>query len=440
MKNVFLTEYSINGIKNLNKEVTLSFYKKTITKPIDTQSYNMKAVYGMNGSGKSGIIASVDILKNLLINPDYLNNTLVQNSLHELINKKTQELHISVQYLINHKATTYLYHYTIDLTLKNDRYTIFHEELEYRNAFSNSGKWKKVFVTNDGNLTFPDQSDEMEIRDFYSKSINLLSTTSLSALLSINKDTAKETPFFQHLLSLIIFGTNLHVSTESQDDHRSYLIPDNLETLFNYNDVLKMYKKSSRRNINVFQVPETRVIKDSYPDYEQKTHNLLHFLQLFKPELKDIEISRKEDKYSYECTLIMIYDDYRVNVEFESTGIKKLIRLSTYLLEMVNGGIVFIDEFDANLHDVYLCALLEYLMMFGEGQLCFTTHNISSMNVLNQNKKSIDFISMDHEIVAWRKNGNYSPASLYREGMITGSPFNIFPTSFVGNLDPEEND
>lgn len=36
MKNVFLTEYSINGIKNLNKEVTLSFYKKTITKPIDT--------------------------------------------------------------------------------------------------------------------------------------------------------------------------------------------------------------------------------------------------------------------------------------------------------------------------------------------------------------------------------------------------------------------
>lgn len=29
---------------------------------------------------------------------------------------------------------------------------------------------------------------------------------------------------------------------------------------------------------------------------------------------------------------------------------------------MVRGGIVFIDEFDSNLHDVYLCALLKKLL------------------------------------------------------------------------------
>ena len=67
------------------------------------------------------------------------------------------------------------------------------------------------------------------------------------------------------------------------------------------------------------------------------------------------------------------------NVEFESTGIKKLVKLYMYIREMKRGGIVFIDEFDANLHDVYLCALLEYLMEYGEGQLCFTTHNIGPM-------------------------------------------------------------
>lgn len=65
----------------------------------------------------------------------------------------------------------------------------------------------------------------------------------------------------------------------------------------------------------------------------------------------------------------MVYEAYKINAEFESTGIKKLIKLFAYLKEMVNGGIVFIDEFDSNLHDVYLCALLEYLMEYGDGHL-----------------------------------------------------------------------
>ena len=58
----------------------------------------------------------------------------------------------------------------------------------------------------------------------------------------------------------------------------------------------------------------------------------------------------------------MVYNDYKIYAEFESTGIKKLIKLFAYLNEMVEGSIVFIDEFDANIHDVYLCALLEYMM------------------------------------------------------------------------------
>ena len=136
----------------------------------------------------------------------------------------------------------------------------------------------------------------------------------------------------------------------------------------------------------------------------------------------------------------MVYDSYKIYAEFESTGIKKLIRLFGYLKEMVQGGIVFIDELDSNLHDVYLCALLEYLMEYGEGQLCFTTHNVGPMDVLKQRKKSIDFLSEDHKIYSWRKNGNYSPSKLYRSGMIEGSPFNIDSIDFIGafGLDGED--
>ena len=69
MKDIFLVNYMVQGVKTLEKKITLSFYKKTIEKKPNTQNYNMKAIYGMNGSGKSAIVASVDILRNLLINP-----------------------------------------------------------------------------------------------------------------------------------------------------------------------------------------------------------------------------------------------------------------------------------------------------------------------------------------------------------------------------------
>ena len=87
MKEIFLVSYSVKGIKALDKLVSLSFYKKTISSNPDTQEYNVKGIYGMNGSGKSGIVTSVDILKNILINPGYLNNPIVQKNLDAIINK-----------------------------------------------------------------------------------------------------------------------------------------------------------------------------------------------------------------------------------------------------------------------------------------------------------------------------------------------------------------
>ena len=87
---------------------------------------------------------------------------------------------------------------------------------------------------------------------------------------------------------------------------------------------------------------------------------------------------------------------------------------------------------DSNLDDVYLCALLEYLMAYGHGQLCFTTHNIGPMDILKKNKKSIDFLSVDHKIYSWKTSGNYSPSKLYRQGMIEGSPLNVDAIDFIG--------
>ena len=188
------------------------------------------------------------------------------------------------------------------------------------------------------------------------------------------------------------------------------------------------------------RITDETISKKYYSQYEKSVSKLFDFISIFKRDLKGIVIDKQNNRENYVCDLIMDYGSYKINTEFESTGIKKLIKLYTSFNAMALGDIVFIDELDSNLHDVYLCALLEYLMEHGKGQLCFTTHNIGPMDILKRNKKSIDFLSVNHRIYSWTKNGNYSPANLYKGGMIEGSPFNIDSIDFFRAFDVEEGD
>ena len=98
MGNVYLLNYAVRGIKTLDQWISLSFYKKTISNDLDLQKYNIKGIYGMNGSGKSGIVTSVNVLGKLLVDQSYLNNPLVQRNLDAIINKKTGELSIEAEF------------------------------------------------------------------------------------------------------------------------------------------------------------------------------------------------------------------------------------------------------------------------------------------------------------------------------------------------------
>ena len=222
------------------------------------------------------------------------------------------------------------------------------------------------------------------------------------------------------------------------DDHREYVTRNSLKC---YDDketykveirsLMKSFMEMDNDCLNVISITENIVSKPRYSYFEKEIQRLYEFLHIFKNELQGIEIDKKENHSFWVCDLVMVYETYKIHAEYESTGIKKLIRLFAYLKEMVEGGIVFIDEFDSNLHDVYLCALLEYLMEYGEGQLCFTTHNLGPMDVLRKRKKSIDFLAENHKIYSWTTSGNYSPSKLYRNGMIEGSPFNVDSIDFI---------
>lgn len=451
MKHIFLVNYRVKGIKTLEEEVSLSFYKKTITMPLDTKEYNIKGIYGINGSGKSGIVASVDILRNLLLDDGYLNNPMVQKNLDAIINKKSKELFIGADFLAEYKEKTYLYRYEILLKKTvTDKYAISSEKLSYRLATSKKDDFNSLIEVKNGIIDYIDIKNDEELKNtFIQHTLNLLS---MSAVSSVFLD--KMYPYEEQInniisldgvLLLINLGIRMKVYMDQSDNHIDYLLKNMLMYTMEsdkddtYIDSLrKGALRLNRSSIDAISGGTDLIAKPIYTRYEKKVKRLKEFIKIFKPDLTDISIDRKEDGDNYVCNLNMVYGDYVVHTEFESTGVKKLIRLFDYLQFMVRGGIVFIDEFDSNLHDVYLCALLEYLMEYGKGQLCFTTHNVGPMDVLKRNKKSIDFLSIDHKIYPWTTNGNYSPSKLYRNGMIEGSPFNVDSIDFIGIFDPLE--
>ena len=451
MNDIFLVSYRVKGIKNFEEEVSLSFYKKTITKPIDTGNYNVKGIYGMNGSGKSAIISSVDILRNLLINENYINNPIVQNNLDEIINKKIEELHIGTKFLFKvSEDMAYLYEYEVVLKKNNlGKYVIDSEQLSCKNAFSKKDEFIPLFKVKKGEIEYINTEEDTVLEnEFREKTKNLLSNSSASSLflMKFNNNKIKTVniaSIIVGILALTWYSFNMHVYIDQSDNHTDYFVNNILNK--NSKKNIKIHAAqvnvlhiSDTSNLSIFSCETDTIPVGKYKVYEDSVKKLKKFIQIFKPELKDIEIEKKDKGDNYVCSLNMVYEGFSINSEFESTGIKKLIKLYAYLQEMVQGGIVFIDELDSNLHDVYLCALLEYLMDYGQGELWFTTHNVGRMDILKRNKKSIDFLSIDNKIYPWKTNGNYSPAKLYRNGMIEGSPFNIDAIDFIDVFDTPE--
>ena len=440
MKNIHLISYSVKGIKSLDKEAKLSFYKKTFKKDFSIRNYNIKGIYGTNGAGKSAIVTSVRILKNLLINVAYLNNPLVQKQLHALINKKIGYLEISVEYAVALGDELKLYNYQVKVTKsKVNKFYISNESLKTRNAFSHNRQFDDVFIVKDGNLLVSEKSEFTE--NLIERTKNLLSDASLTAnwinrIVDSDLKRPAGSKLWTDLALLYLLAESLFVYLDRDDDHTDFVINKLLEQSEDAGDstldLLIKHKVQLDESQNfMFSLERMFIKKENYQGLEKEVKRLYEFLHIFKHDLQEITIDRRDDKEYYACNLVMKYDDYSVDTEFESTGIRKLIKLFTYLDKMVKGNIVFIDEMDSNLHDVYLCALLEYLMEYGEGQLCFTTHNIGPMDILKKNKMAIDFLSVDHQIYSWTTSGNYSPSKLYRNGMIEGSPFNVYSIDFL---------
>ena len=431
---MYLLNISMSGIKCIKKSISLDFYGKAVNKNFDPEQYKVKGIYGENGVGKSAIITGIAIYKNLLLKDNYLGESNVQKKLHELINKVSKTLKISCEFVISGTDGINIFYHEIELVQdQNESYVIKHELLQLKHNNSKN-MYKTIYETRDGILVMLSHLDENAELNIRNRSMNLISRQTLLSLViakavELRDDLGEQ--FFDICLMVAAFGLMLSTHFDKEDEHELYFQQLRIEQLKGENTEEKDYINELEKMMLISTKKPRRIPKDYYKEFTKYTKQLTGFIKVFKRDLKSIDIKKQENGDVYECELNLNYGKYSVNEEFESTGIKKLIELFNSLMIASFGGIVFIDELDSNINDVYLCRLIEYFMYYGEGQLCFTSHNIDPMMVLKDNKKSIDFLTSESVIVPWTKNGNYTPDGSYRNGMIKDIPFNIEPSDFI---------
>ena len=432
----YLLNVTVAGVKCIEEEIRLDFYKKIVNQKFDADKYRIKAIYGENGSGKSAIITAVKIFQDIICNSQYLSESKNQKLLDELINKKTQHYKFKCEFLCRLEKDNIIFAYELQLK-KNESglYEIVYEKLSERSGNYSNSRYKSIYEVSNGKLIFVNAQNE-NYSMIEKMTYNLLGKSSFLNIYffnfnNFNKDTVTDsTRIYVRVCICMVLAFIIKVYLDEEDKHELYFIKKVFsERIKNDNNYIS---ENVLEIMDSLSVTDSIIPKNNFDIYVEKINNLTAFLRIFKHDLKSIEIDKKDDGDNYRCDLNLNYGDYLINKEFESTGIKKLIKLYDCFDAASKYGIVFIDEMDSNLNDVYLCKIIEYFMYYGKGQLCFTTHNLDPMSVLKENKYSIDFLSSDNKIVSWVSKGNATPDNYFKNGMIENIPFNIDATDFIG--------
>ena len=408
--NYFLLNLKLNGIKNIEKEIEIDFYKKDL-KNFSPINYNVKGIFGPNGIGKTAILKSIEIIKNIVINNYYLTDSENLNLLHKLINKNTKKMNVEITFLnFNNKKNDKKYIYYVELEIKHNDIFISKESIKTENK-------SKELIIELGQILNNSLFENSTLIENNSK--NLLNKRSILNIIkdfekdNLLKDNDKET-----FVNLFNFFKNLYIKTDNYQ--------------YNMLDIINLMDIDDKYDMRIPKKKGTLEILKK--DFERKTK----FLKLFKKDLSSISFVKKDDSNYYYLNIFFNYNDLEISYSFESQGIKLLFILHSYLDKILNGGIVLIDEIDSSIHDVYLNKIIEFFSEEGKGQLIFTSHNTTLLNTLRKYNNSIDFINENKEIVSWIKNGNSSAFNKYREGYIRGLPFNIVESDFYEIFSNEE--
>ena len=364
--------------------------------------------------------------KNIVCNFDFLSQYDVKSNLEKLINFEINEFYISLIFEYSDKQVL---KHEIKLSKKNptNNFLISEEKISLSIGRTFNDKYLDIITKVNDEIIINDQyNDKLEYLNIQSLKNNSIVQMVLLNILNRKEQLSSLSKLDLLILSLYFNVDNIDIYLQTSDLHKNYK--------FNKDELIELIEHVKHENIEVLSnvyFDDDKINKDNFDLFKKETIKLQKFIQYFKPELKRVELIPIENANVYHVRKVFVYEKYNVELEFESSGIKQLVKLFTYLERCARGKIVFIDEIDTNINAVYFEKLISFFKNYGKGQLIFTTHNIESMKALKGQSRSIVVLGVDNKVDTWVGKGNKSPINDYINGDFPHSPMNVEDFDFI---------
>ena len=406
MPNIRIDNIEINNFKNVKHGVIDLTSKK--------QTASVLALYGQNGSGKTALIESIEILKNAISGrklPAYASALVNLDSDHSTFTFKFSITdNLDVTYLIYKFSIKRETFETIELTDKITYTAIFDEVVsisKYSNGKSVS-PLKPLIDTTNGEPFGPQTKyraligKDLDTDVIVAKKLAYKSGTSFifsNELLSLIKNNADEDivkPLFalnaygirnlfvlsirdSALISFDALPLAFRIESENQGASGKISIPINgngiIPEVF-YDLLLKIIK-----SMNV-------VLEQIIPGLNVGVKSLGE--ELLKDNTKGIRVQ-----------LTSIRGNKSIALKYESEGIKKIVAILQLLIVIYNNPsvTVAIDELDSGIFEYLLGEIMRIISEHGKGQLIFTSHNLRPLETIDKSFVAFTTVNPDNRYI-----------------------------------------
>ena len=368
-----LLEYRCSNYKSIKDEVLFSMSASSdiehSDKLIDFKKLKINkatAIYGANGSGKSSLLESCLFLTSLVTNKPSQPGDKILVIPHALsaIDKPTE-------FLIHFERKGIRYVYGISVT--EDRV-----EKEFLYHFK-VGRKAKIFDRVGEEYTFGTKckSDLNKALSFQKENRVFLNT---AANFTNNEDITN---------AFLFFKEDLVVNSPSfMNNWREYSF-----NMINKNPEFKKKVVTAFNNLGI-DIKDIKTESFNIPLHDELVENI-------PTDIKEIiKSSMGEEKTLSLKKVLFDYGIFSVDIDRESTGIKRLFEVLCPLIDIIeNDRVLLWDEIEMGLHSSILDTLIKIFLneKDSKAQLIFTTHDISLLNLDNLRRDQIWFTELDKE-------------------------------------------
>ena len=365
-----LLQFSCENHKSIKDRITFSTIAgKDTAYESDLKSFGnmnvvrMAAIYGANGSGKSNVISAIDFMRALVVNSiNHRGGEGVFQAPHKLADPEMPSSY-DIQFVT--KGIRYAYGFSVKNNLIEEEYLYYFPKKRQVKIFE-----RKNLEIKPGDL----------YKNAFELSMNVLKDNRLFLSCAANYTNLKEVEdaflFFKD--DIVVYNP----VANNWSEYSAKLLQDNAQ-------IKKLY-------IDILNVLGTNV-KDVKVKFETK--KLTHAdLPGDMPEfLKDMISSQESNLVEAK----MVYEDFEINMQEESTGIQKLFEIICPILDiLMKGRILICDEIETGLHEAVVKRILEIFQGNKKdefAQIIFSTHDTSLLSSVPFRRDQIWFTELDEQ-------------------------------------------